>query len=170
MIKFCRHNNRGFTIIEIISVLIITGVLATVVVQHVMDVNTDLVATTEVIKNQLRYAQSRAMNSDAFWYITFEPDGSGGYKYSLNETGSAENPKYLPGEGSGYVTLPSKMSLQYGGSDITSPIYITFSSERGKPYTDAAGTAYQVGSRTISVVGAGISRPVTVTENTGFIP
>ena len=170
MIKFCRHNNRGFTIIEIISVLIITGVLATVVVQHVMDVNTDLVATTEVIKNQLRYAQSRAMNSDAFWYITFEPDGSGGYRYSLNETDATGNPMHLPGEGSGYVTLPSKMSLQYEGSDISSPVYINFSSRWGKPYTDVAGTAYQVGSRTISVVNAGGGRPITVIENTGFIP
>ena len=138
MIKFCKRDNRGFTMIEIISVLIIMGVLATVVVQHVMDVNTDLVARAEVIKNQLRYAQSRAMNSDAFWYIKFEPDGSGGYRYSLNETGATGNPQYLPGEGSGYVTLPSKMSLQYEGSDIVSPIHICFSSKWGKPYTDTA--------------------------------
>lgn len=170
MIKYRNSNNRGFTMIEIISVLIIMGVLASVVVQHVMDVNTDLIARAEIIKNQLRYAQSRAMNSDKSWYITFEPDGSDGYRYSLNETGATDNPIYLPGEGEGNVILSGGMSFQYEGSDITSPIYVCFSSKWGKPYTDTAGTVYQVGSRTINLVDAGGSRPVTVTENTGFIP
>jgi len=163
-------HHAGFTMIEIISVLVIVGVLATVVVQHINDINADLVTKAELIKNQLRYAQSRAMNSDAFWYVTFEPDGSGGYRYSLNETGATSNPIYLPGEGNGYVTLPAGMSLQYGGSDITTPIHINFSSKWGKPHTDTAGTVYQTGNRTITLVDAGKSREITVTENTGFIP
>jgi len=156
--------------IEVISVLIIMGVLASVVVQHVMDVNADLVAKTELIKNQLRYAQSRAMNSDSFWYITFEPDGNGGFRYSLNETDATNNPIYLPGEGNGYVALPAGMSIQYGGSEITTPIHMNFSSKWGKPYTDAAGTEYQEGDRTIVLVDSGGSREITVTENTGFVP
>lgn len=170
MRRMSGKHDAGFTMIEIISVLIIIGVLATVVVQHIMDVNTDLVTKTELIKNHLRYAQSRAMNSDAFWYITFEPDGSGGFRYSMNKTGAAVNPKYLPGEGSGYVSLPSGMTLQYEGVDISTPVHVNFMSKWGKPYTDAEGTSYQTGNRTITVVDAGGSRDIIITENTGFIP
>ena len=63
---------NGFTTIEVIAVLIIVGVIAAVVVSRFTGTSTYSVpSVAEQLKNHLRYAQTRAMNSNVIWGIHF---------------------------------------------------------------------------------------------------
>ena len=150
--------NHGVSLVEVIVILVLIGIITLLIASHITRSNTDLIAETEVIKAHLRYAQSRALNSDAIWYIRFTNN-----TYSLYKTGDP-NPKYLPGEENPTVTLPAGMSINYGTWDE-----VAFDSW-GKPYTSHSAGGPQVGNRIISVTDSRGSKAITITQNTGFIP
>ncbi len=149
------RNNHGFTLIELISALLIMGIVAAVVVSRVGTSNNEVIAQIEVVKSHLRYAQSRAMNSDLVWGIRFN-----GSSYWLFKDGDISNKVTFPAEDSDTVTLPSGMSV---GTEIVSL------DSWGKPYTDAAGTSLQSGDRTIVFLPSLTNHAIIITKNTGFI-
>jgi len=96
-------NSKGFTIIEIVAVLIILGIIAAVAISRGLSVN-DVTAQSEVetLKGHLRFAQSRAMNelSPVKWGIQ-----ANGSSYTLVRNLNGDNttfdsPALLPGESS----------------------------------------------------------------------
>ena len=141
----------GFTLLEIVAVLVIIGLIAVVALAAAMEKSqVDIITQTEKIKVHLRYAQSRSMNSDKAYGIRF----SGG-SYQMFRDGDAGTPLMLPGENSTTVTLPEGVSSE--------DAVVSFDSW-GRPCTDAAGTERQEGERTLAA-GSGI----TIHENTGYI-
>ncbi|MBN2568954.1 MAG: type II secretion system protein [Deltaproteobacteria bacterium] len=154
-----RHSgkhDRGFTLIEIVAVLIVIGIIGTAVtISSVYSTSANnLAAQVEVIKGHLRYAQARAMSSDAIWGINFSSD-----TYFLFKNGNINDTVFLPAETSDSVTLPAGMTITVAT--------VSFDSW-GKPYTDAAATAQ--GGADISVSLGGTSETISITNNTGFIP
>ena len=147
--------NRGFTLIELISVLLIMGIVAAVVISRVGTSNNEVIAQIEVVKSHLRYAQSRAMNSDKIWGVRFDTS-----RYWLFKDGNISNKVTFPAEDSDTVTLPSGMSV---GTEI-----VSFDSW-GKPYTDASGGTPQSGDRTIVFLPSIANHAIIITKNTGFI-
>lgn len=150
-------SDQGFTLLEAIAVLVIIGIITAVGVGRFYTTDADLTSRTEVLKTHLRYTQARAMNSNAVWYIQFTTTST----YSLFKDGAA---KQLIGEEGTIVTLPSGLSVSYGGSSI-----VSFDS-MGRPCTDAAAQAQQTADRTLTVSSGSGSKSVTITKNTGFIP
>ena len=142
--------NRGFTMIEVIAVLLILAVVAAVVMYRMGDTRSyDLAAQVEVIKAHLRLAQSRAMNSGSNWGIYFESTTT----YYLFQDTAQTTPVLLLGEDNATVNLTTK------GSGLTvnsAPRRITF---------DAYGSP---GTTTITVTTNGGN--ITITKNTGYIP
>ena len=65
-----RSSLTGFTLIEIITVLLVISIVSAVIVNRLMDTSVELIAQTDVIKTHLRYAQSRAMSSNAYGGFT----------------------------------------------------------------------------------------------------
>ncbi len=54
----------GFTLIEVVAVLLVLGILAAFAAVRISDTGqSDLISQVDVIKNHLRYAQNRAMNT-----------------------------------------------------------------------------------------------------------
>ena len=101
--KNCLKKNFGFTILEVVAVLVILGIISALAVSTIsinID-NTNRDEQVNVLKAHLRYAQARAMNSDSKWGIKFgtviiEGESVKGY-WLFNE--SDENTKIrLPGE------------------------------------------------------------------------
>jgi len=154
--KTSYNNNPGFTILEIVAVLLIIGIIAAIAIGRAFLMNPDLMTRTEVIETHLRYAQTRAMNTNSVWGIRFDGD-----EYWRFNDGDINNRMILPGESSNSITLPSGMTAGTG--------IVSFDGW-GRPCTDAAGTVIQVGDRVITVAYGGDSRDVTITQNTGFIP
>ena len=65
-------DQSGFTMIEIIAVLLIIGILSAVAITRFYGTSAaDLASQLEVVKSHLRYAQTRAMNTNSCWGINF---------------------------------------------------------------------------------------------------
>lgn len=148
---------KGFTLIEIIAVLVVLAIVSAVVYSRGSSTaEAEVNATVEALKGHIRFVQMRAMNSDpvsgcnsAFGMA------SDGTKYYMFKDCNAASKVILPGatDISG-VKLPS-------GSTFT-----TFSFDKwGRPYSSSDGTGT---SETISLTVKGKS--IAITKNTGFVP
>ena len=147
----------GFTLFEVVMVLLILGVISYFAATRLFpgDAPTQS-AEMELVKNHLRYAQSRAMNSEMSWGIKFGTSS----RYWLFNTTEGENVvKRLPGVESAdavmelstiQVSLPpgSKITFDHFGSPGGTTLTLT---------VQAKG-------------GGGAIGQITATKNTGFIP
>jgi len=145
--RFCGQG--GFTLFEIIMVLLLLGLVSYFAATRLFsdDIPTQA-AELELLKNHLRYAQSRAMNSESSWGIKF---GSS-TRYWLFK-GTEENTVIrLPGVESsdGVMELRSIQVTPPSGNKITFDSF-------GSP-----------GAATIVLNTTAGS--ITVTKNTGYIP
>jgi MSHA pilin protein MshC len=141
------RKNAGFTLLEVVMVLIIAGIVGVIVVTRFIDTSADLTAQTDVVKTHLRYAQTRAMSSNVIWGVEFQ-----GTTYSLFRNGNTGDTVYFPGEGSLTLDLPSGTSA----NEI-----VSFDSW-GKPFNNAAATSDHPGGQ----IG---NLSITITANTGFV-
>ncbi len=151
-------NNSGFTLIEVVAVLVVMSIITAFVVGRVVENKPELIAQKEVLKVHLRYAQSRAMNSNDNYGIQ-----SSGNTYWLFRV-SGTNIVRFPGEQSDTINL-SALGLtlaMVGGGNI-----VSFDS-RGIPYTDNSGTIQAV-DRTLRLSSGSDSESIIITKNTGFI-
>jgi prepilin-type N-terminal cleavage/methylation domain-containing protein len=108
-------NNRGFTLIEVIAVLIIIAIISAVAISRGIGTDTvSLQAEVDTFKGHLRYAQSLAMNdlSPVKWGISYAGiNAKGEYTYQLVKdplgTSAFTSPYSLPNE-SGSIHAVSK--------------------------------------------------------------
>jgi len=154
-------NNLGFTIIEVIAILIVMGIITAFAVGRVADNKPELIAQKEVLKVHLRYAQSRAMNSNDNYGIE-----SNGNTYWLFRVSSA-NIVNFPGEQLDHIDLLALgLSLSMTDGNI-----VCFNS-KGVPYTDFDtdnADNLQTEDRTLTLSSGSDNESITITKNTGFI-
>lgn len=138
---FC---DKGFTLIEVIAILLLMGILSAIAVTRSSNfgADTDVRAATEVVKNHLRYAQTKAMNSNVSWGLNFS-----GSTYTLRDANNVS--ASLPGD------LPQGMAF----ASTVNPLM--FENRWGSPGNTTI---------TVTVSKGGSSQTITVTKNTGFIP
>jgi len=160
MKKFAIIKSRnGFTLVEIVIVFLMLGIMAAFVVAKFYDTGTaNLNSEVDVVKSHIRYAQSRAMNTNVVWGINI----SGTNQYSLFRNGNSADTIRLPGQDNLALSLPTGVS--FGSTGIIS--FDTW----GRPYTDAGGTTAQSGARIITLSLGSSTKNITITQNTGFIP
>ena len=94
----------GFTLFEVIMVLLILGIISYFASTRLFtEEGISRVAEMDLIKTHLRYAQSKTMNTEKDWGITFE---AGGKSY-FSSTATIRCPIRLPGDESsnGKMTL-----------------------------------------------------------------
>lgn len=152
-------NNSGFTAIEIITVMIVMGIISAFVIGRAMDDKPELIAQKEVLKVHLRYAQSRAMNSNDNYGIISNATGSNYSLFRYNGGSGVVNVSF-PGEG-------PNIDLSVLGLSMNADIIVSFDS-RGIPYMDNSGTL-QAGDRTLTLSAGSDNETITITQNTGFI-
>lgn len=144
-------NNKGFTLIEVIAVLIVLGIVSAVVISRVSGIDeAKLQAEIDTLKGHLRYAQSLAMNEipPVKWGVQIN---AATFTLVRNETGddvTFDSPYNLPNESSATHTFENGISA--------SAATVLFD-EWGSP-----------GATSITVTMGGKS--ITITANTGFIP
>jgi prepilin-type N-terminal cleavage/methylation domain-containing protein len=164
--KQCR-NNAGFTLMEVIGVLVIIGVLAAVVLPRMSSTSQfDLISNTDVIKNQLFYAQGMAMKQGTVAGI--KCDGSDYWFFKNNLPDLGANQLLLPGEDAITVSLSNKK--------ITLTAFTLFFDFVGRPYTaytdSIVNTPVNEAHPLVITVGL-LSDPTTttirITPETGFI-
>ena len=154
-------NNSGFTIIEVVAVLIVIGIITAFAVGRVADNKPELIAQKEVLKVHLRYAQSRSMNSNDSYGI--ESDATGDTYWLFRIVGT--NRVNFPGEQSDHINLSAL------GLSMDNSIIVCFDS-KGIPYTDFDtdnAINLQAGDRTLTLSSGSDNEIITITRNTGFI-
>jgi MSHA pilin protein MshC len=162
------RDSRGFTLIEIIGVLMLVGILTVVVISRVMSTaSTDRIVQESVIKNHIRYAQAKAMKQGTIWGI--KCDGTDYWLFITNAPDTVTNQITLPGEENAKVILADKK--------ITMNAFTVFFDVNGRPYTaytDAStntpvSTANPL-SITVDSVPADVAATFGITPETGFMP
>ena len=141
------HSSHGFTMLEVICVLLLIGIISAVIISRAIDNSVELIGEMEIVKGHLRYAQTRAMNSNQSWGINFS-----GSSYTLEENG-ATSVTSLPGESSAVSTLAL-------GSISTTANPVVFN-QWGNPGADAI---------TVTVSDGSDAESFTIAPLTGFIP
>jgi len=157
---------KGFTLIEAIAVLIIIAIAAAVAIsREASSADAELKSAAEALKGHIRYAQMRALNSDAPNCNASVGMVMSGVSYSMfSITGSdcTGAPISLPGAESSGVALPAGMTV------AATPA--TFYFDRwGRPYLDAVCTEPSA-TITIDISSNAGPAEITITKNTGFVP
>lgn len=147
-IPFCLNSRQGFTLTELVALMLILLILAAVSISRYTNANEPDLAAADTLKGHLRYAHLRAMGDTETWSIEI-----GSNSYTLRRSG---NPVNLPGRNNATKTF------QATGAISGPTIY--FSAGRGIPL-DSNGT--RVGNDQAINIG---SQTITVTQFTGFIP
>ena len=171
MLKTYKEEN-GFTLIEIIAILVILGILVATAVSRSTNFDAEVFTGADALKNHLRYAQTMAMNhnpqageTSAVWGISC--DGS---KYGLFQGTTTTNYIRLPDD---EQYIDNDRTINLGRKKIAVTPFTVFFDDHGIPYsvyTNSTTNTPLNASLTLTVSGGSSSRTVTVTPLTGFIP
>ena len=120
------RNNQGFTLIEIVVVLVLVSIIAaTVFTRSITTDELNIISQAEIIKGHFRYAQSLAMKRNQKWGIF--NSGNEYWLFGPWETILDElNPAPLPGQENDKVSL-TDLNLDM------SPQFVIFFDGLGKP-------------------------------------
>lgn len=158
-----RNHIQGFTIIEIMAILILIAIVSVLAVtRYISSSSYRVISETEILKTNLRYAQTRALSegdlafgtNNATWGILLSTKS---FALQTNRTISTHN---LPSESSPTHTVPTGISITSSSSPVTYDIW-------GKP-VDATGNAV-AGNIVITVTDGKSPQSITVRPTTGFI-
>lgn len=142
-----KRNCRGFTIIEIVVVLIMIGILSAVAIARAMDNTPNEIAAANALKAHLRFAQAQALNSDKVWGVEYVSSNSYRLYYIDNDETPTRVSALLPGETSDPLVL-SRVTIGTEDFDVSFDSW-------GRPTGNAS---INIGDQT-----------VTITPDTGFI-
>jgi prepilin-type N-terminal cleavage/methylation domain-containing protein len=171
-----KHDQHGFTLIEITAVLVLMAIISAYVIGR--SINTeqiDLAGQTDKIRIQIRYAQAIAMKrseTDKIWGIKFDTVNDQYWLFSVDipVVGNDEN---LPVN---QITFPGernkKVSAADFGVDILPPSFMLFFDRFGRPYdsfTDESNHHLLDAVKTITVSADALTRDIIVNQETGLV-
>ncbi len=98
-------NNRGASLIELITVIVLLSIISIVVVSRIIGIQSvDMSAHENTVKNQIRYAQATAMKANGIRGI--KCDGADYWMFKNAVPDNPANQLQLPGEDSIKIALP----------------------------------------------------------------
>lgn len=156
-----QERRAGFSLLEIIVVMMVMAILTTSFVGRMMTSDAELIAGTQALRAHLRYAQSKAMGTGVNWYVQFSTTASPG-SYALYKSGTGI--QTFPGESGTAVNLQDGMSVPGGNGTV-----VLFDS-LGRPYSDAAATTRTTADWQIVTTTSSAAGNVAVKPETGYIP
>lgn len=165
----------GFTLIEVISVLVILGILVAVAVSRMSNFDVAVYTGRDALKAHLRYAQTMAMNKDfntgteTIMGINYD---AGANQYWLFK-GTDTSVIFLLPDDSKYVTGDRKIDLAAKKINFNSGFTIYFDNH-GIPYTAyTTSTTNTPLANALTIVVTSLSgsssKSLTITPQTGFI-
>ncbi len=172
------NKQNGFTLLEIISILIILGILAVVAVSRSVNFNAEVYSGADALKAHLRYAQTMAMNSyfdpSPIPGLSSLPYGircNGTSYWLFKGTNSADTTNYirLP-EDEQYINANT---INLTAKKISVDSFTVYFDNRGIPYNtynSAIDNSPLTALLDIAVTASGTTKNVEIRPLTGYIP
>ena len=146
---FYLKEKKGFTMIEVIAVLLLIGIISTVAISRYSSTNPfKLLKETETFKGHLRHARVRSMGDSVSWGLNIS---SGSYFLEKNGSIASFN---LPGENSPTHNFSDGVTVAAGAGSVVS--------------FDEWGSPGAVDITIVMVLGTE-TRTIMVSQNTGAI-
>lgn len=156
-IKIMRKNS-GFTILEVILLMIFIGIFTTIAVLRQPVPEVTIRSASQVLISHIRYAQMRAMNSTEPWGIQYTNSSS---SYWLFEE-TTSNRKPFPG------ATDDNIDLSEDSVSITQGDFTLLFDNWGVPSITSGGVTFSGGQATLTLSTGSQSGDVAVIENTGY--
>ncbi len=155
-----RAGQRGFTMIEIIAVLVIMAIITAVAASRIFDQTPmELGGIEASVRSHLRYARTRSMNSDQVFGMQIISTTT----YAVFRNGNTGTRVVLPGQpDTGIITLED------GATFTTGATIISFD-QWGRPCSNAAGTTLRTANTTVTLSYLDQTANIVVTRNTGHL-
>lgn len=148
---------QGFTLIELVSVLLLMAILAVVAADQWPGFGINLSAQTDQLLNDIRYTQFLAMNRGQRYRINFAAD----HYWITDASGTVTYP--FPANGASAVTLTSGVTLS------TTDSFLVFDGN-GVPYTTASSPGTPLAADAVITLSAdGMTSTLTVSPETGYV-
>lgn len=148
-------NTKGFTLLEVILVIVLISIFAAVAVLRQPPTDVTLKAGAARLKAHLRYAQIRAMNTSTPWGIGYRAD-TGDYWLFRESAEALGNRRILPGETQTEVEDLTQKSIDVDNGDFT----VRFNDWGTPDITEELVLTLSKGSE---------SEVIIITPNTGYI-
>jgi len=152
----------GFSVIELIVVLLVVGILAAALMPRSTDRAVSVAAQADQLANDIRYVQSMAMTQGQRYRILLTTT-----TYAIIAvSGSVAVPHPATGSTTP-VPLASGVTITIPPTNLPNNL-IAFDG-RGIPYTDSAATTLLAANAVITLTGAGGSNTLTISPQTGTV-
>lgn len=148
---------QGFTLVELVSVLLLIAILTVVAVDQWPGSAINLSAQVDQLLNDIRYTQSLAMNRGQRYRINFAAD----HYWITNIDGTVTYP--FPVNGATEVTLNSGITL------TTTDGFLVFDGN-GVPYTTTTSPGTPLAADAVITLSAdGTTNTLTISPETGRV-
>ena len=155
----------GFTLIELITVIVILGILSLAITSRTGSLGGSELARMSEVRAQLRYVQLRALKTGQVYGVTC--DATNYWAFAFNSTNPTNYNAYLalPGETSSIVSL--------SGKSMAMTAFTCLFDAYGIPYT--AYTSPSVNTKlaapaVVTITAGGGTTTLTITPETGYVP
>ena len=171
MINHDIKEDSGFTLVEVVLVMVIIFIISAIIITRSTDLSTGLISQTEIMQTHLRYSQTLAMSSGGSDVFGIKCDAN---KYWLFHTDPDNNANILKlTDDASYMDADDKLDLT--AKKIQASAFTVFFDARGVPYSayvdETNNTPLSTDLNiTVTPVGGGSTQTITITELTGFIP
>ena len=153
------RDQSGFTLVEIIVVMVLIAIFAVVIILKYNYRDPALMTHSQILKAHIRQAQIRSMNTETSWGIRYAVDGDE-KAYWLFKQPDTETKIVLPGQ------TEDRVRLDPVGIDIVQGSFILEFDGWGHPSSSLSGAD----TLTLDLTKHGESERIVITKNTGFIP
>lgn len=152
------RNNSGFTLLEVILVIIFISIFAAIAVSRQPVPEVTVRSASQGLVSHIRYAQMRAMYSAEPWGIRYT--GASGTYWLFEDTIANRQP--FPG------ATDDQIDLTEEGITITQGDFTLSFDDWGVPTIADASFTFSDGQATLTLSTGVQSGNVSITENTGY--
>jgi MSHA pilin protein MshC len=145
----------GFTLIEMVMVIMVIAILSIVVINQLPAASINIGAEAQIMINNLRYTQALAMYTGQSYYLT----AASGSSYEIVNAGGTAS---VLAQGNTVRTFPTGVS--FGPTNFPNGL-VGFNSH-GQPTTDTSGTLLTTVG-TLSLTNGTTTMTITVQPETG---
>jgi len=160
-------NAKGFTLIELVMLVVILGIIAMVIIpKAAVESRIRLEAACQKIALDLRYSQGMSLAEQVRFGISFDPANEAYFVYRVNAGTKAKNPQTRNDFDISFGQLNEFKGIDISGTNFNDKIEFD---SAGAPYDGNSVILSSQGIVTLQTTGGTYSRTVRIEPKTGKV-